>query len=110
VDILFESKKLKELCHDENLATRTFGHETARKLRARLDDLAGAPTLAYCHRLPGHFHALSHDRAGQFSIRLHGGHRLVIKPASTPTLKADGDLDLKSITAIKVIWIGDYHD
>jgi proteic killer suppression protein len=110
LDILFESNNLKELCHDEKLATRTLGPESTRKLRARLDDLASAATLAYCRKLPGHFHALTGGRAGQFSFRLHGGHRLVIKPESIPTAGREVPLDLNSITRIKVMWIGNYHD
>lgn len=111
MDILFRSRKLRELCHDDALATRTFGPESARKLRARLDDLAALANLSLARRLPGRFHPLTADRAGQYAVDLHGGHRLALEPAgdSIPTLP-DGSLDLSAVTAIRVVYIGNYHD
>jgi toxin HigB-1 len=111
LDILFGSKKLEQLCHDDKLATRTYGTPSARKLRARLDDLIAAANLGYAPRLPGRFHGLTGDRAGQYSLDLHGGCRLVVEPANEPLpLRADGTLDLSKVTAIKVAYVGDYHD
>jgi len=111
LDILFASKKLEKLCHDDDLATSTLGALSARKLRARLDDLIAAAILDYMRKLPGHFHALSKERAGQFALELHGGCRLVIAPANVPlpTLP-DGAVDLSRVSTIKVVYVGDYHD
>ena len=48
---------------------------------------------------------------GAFALDLQGGHRLVIEPAENPLPKLnDGSLDLSNVTAIRVIYIGDYHD
>jgi proteic killer suppression protein len=111
LDILFGSKKLERLCHDDKLATRTYGASSARKLRARLDDLIAAANLAYGPKLPGRFHGLAGDRAGQYSLDLHGGYRVVFEPANRPLpLTADGTLDLSKVTTIKVVYVGDYHD
>jgi proteic killer suppression protein len=111
LDILFESKKLEQLCHDDTLATRTLGAPSARKLRARLDDLIAAANLDYMRKLPGRFHGLSKERAGQFALNLHGGCRLVLKPANDPPPEhSDGTLDLSKVTTIKVVYVGDYHD
>ncbi len=111
MDILFASKILERLCHDDKLATRTFGVPSARKLRTRLDDLIAAANLEYARKLPGRFHGLTHDRTGQFALELHGGWRLVLEPANVPLpTRADGTIDLSKITTIRVVEIGDYHD
>ena len=111
MDILFKSRKIWGLCHDDTLATRTLGPESAHKLRARLDDLVALPNLSLARRLPGRFHPLSRDRAGQYALDLHGGNRLVLEPAgdSIATLP-DGSRNLASVTAIRIVLIGDYHD
>lgn len=111
MDILFGSKSLKELCHDDSLATRTLGASSARRLRTRLDDLVACPCLAVASKLPGRFHALAGDRKGQFAMHLDGGQRLVVAPANNPLpQRPDGSLDLQKVTAVRVEFIGDYHD
>jgi proteic killer suppression protein len=111
LDILFASKKLERLCHDDKLATRALGHLSAQKLRHRLDDLIAAANLGYARKLPGRFHGLAGESSGQFALDMQGGHRLVVEPAHTPvpTLN-DGSLDLSKVTKITVVYIGDYHD
>lgn len=111
MDILFASKKLEQLCHDDKLATRTLGAPSARKLLARLDDLIAAANLSYAPKLPGRFHGLSGNRVGQFALDLHGGCRLVIEPTKEPLpRRPDGSLDLSKVTTIKVVYVGDYHE
>lgn len=111
VDILFKSRRLRELCHDDTIATRTLGPHSARKLRTRLDDLFALAHLGLAHKLAGRFHALSRDRDGQFALDLHDGFRLAFEPAEQPrpTLP-DGSLDLSRVTAIRIVYIGNYHD
>jgi proteic killer suppression protein len=111
VDIVFGSRELETLCHDDKLATRTLGAQSARKLRARLDDLAAAACLAVAPKLPGRFHSLTGDRKGQFAFHLQDGRRLVVEPANNPMpLRTDGSVDLIAVTAVRVVFIGDYHD
>jgi proteic killer suppression protein len=111
LDIVFGSTRLKRLCHDDKLATRTRGALSAQKLRARLDDLTAAANLSYALKLPGHFHRLSKERTGQFALELHGGCRLVVVPVKRPVPKrTGGTLDLSKVTIISVVYVGDYHD
>jgi proteic killer suppression protein len=111
LDILFASKTLEGLCHDEKLATRTLGALSARKLRTRLDDLVAAANLDQLRQLPGHFHGLTGARARQYALHLHGGHRLVIEPADNPLpLRGDGSLDLSHVVTLRVLLIGNYHE
>lgn len=110
MDILFASKKLETLCHEQTVATSTLGELCARKLRARLDDLRAAKSLAVGFSLPGRFHPLVHDRAGQYAFYLHGGTRLVLAPAHNPVpTLPDGSPDLHKVTIIRVVFIGNYH-
>jgi proteic killer suppression protein len=110
VDILFRSKKLETLCHDLSAATGTLGAPGAKKLFARIADLDATQVLAIAPVLPGHFHALTGDRAGQYAFHLSGGIRLVIEPANSPLPRLqDGSVNLQEITAIRVIYIGNYH-
>lgn len=111
MDILFGSRNLEKLCHDDKLATRTLGALSVRKLRTRLDDLIAAPFLSYAPKLPGRFHRLNGARSGQFAFHLHDGCRLVIEPAvERSRIPGDGPPDLDQITTIRVVFIGDYHD
>ena len=111
MDILFGSKNLEKLCHDDKLATRSLGAPSARKLRARLDDLIAAASLSYAPKLPGRFHALAGVRKGQFAFHLQGGCRLVIEPANNPLPRCDdGSLDFEKVTTVRVVFVGDYHD
>ena len=64
------------------------------------------------HRRVGHRRrAAKHDRAGQFSARLHGGLRLIVKPQKQPPpTKPDGGLDWLAIDSIYIVEMVDYHD
>lgn len=112
MDILFASEALRRLCHDDAIALRTLDSAVVRRLRARLDDLSAAASLAYVARLPGRFHPLAEgNRNAQFGIHLCSGVRLVIAPAEKPgPLRADGSMDLDGVTTITVISIGKVHD
>lgn len=111
MDILFRSKDLESLCHDDKVAVRSLGAESARKLRTRLDDLSAAASLSYAPSLPGRFHALTGDRKGQYAFHLQGACRLVIEPIGNPLpCRADGSLDLEKVAVVRVVFVGDYHD
>jgi len=99
------------LCHDKRLATKAYGSESAKKLKARLDDLDAAQCMDVMRTLPGHWEELKRDRAGQFSARLHGGLRLIVKPQKQPPpTKPDGGLDWLAIDSLYILEVRDYHD
>jgi plasmid maintenance system killer protein len=111
VDILFRSRKLERLCNDDRLAQREWGKPQATQLARRLDDLKAARCLEDLRHAPGGLHELKGDRAGQLSMSLKGGDRLVFEPSQEPRpLKADGGLDWNQVTAIRVVEVGNYHD
>lgn len=99
------------MCHDKRLATKAYGSESAKKLKARLDDLDAAQCMDVMRTLPGHWEELKRDRAGQFSARLHGGLRLIVKPQKQPPpTKPDGGLDWLAIDSLYILEVLDYHD
>lgn len=110
VEILFANKKLQQLCQSRQALQREHGQSCARKATGRLQDLEAATSLEDMRTLPGSCHELTGDRAGQLAIRLSGGKRLILKPASDPApAKADGGLDWTNVTAIQIVAIEDYH-
>lgn len=107
--IAFASRDLEDLCLSERRAVRELGKPCARKLFARLADLKAASHVG--ELVAGYPHPLKGDRAGQFSIRLDGGNRLVFSPASEPVpLADDGSVDWRRVTSVRIVFIGDYHD
>jgi proteic killer suppression protein len=108
VDIYFASKKLEKLCSDSREAVKVLGADSARKLRTRLADLQVADTVS--ELVAGRPHPLTGNRAGQFALDLAGGQRLVFQPKGAGSPKASTALDWKRVTAVEIMFIGDYHD
>lgn len=88
---------------------RAHGEPAARKLRARLEDLASAADVT---ELPaGRPHPLRGDRAGQYAVTVHRGLRLVFEPTVKPPPESDhGGIDWKAVDDVTVVAIEDYHD
>lgn len=104
----FANSNLQKLCNSEKFATRKLGAMSARKLRSRLADIAAAHDVT--ELVAGRPHPLTGDRSGDFSIRLHGGHRLVFRPDHDPVpALEDGGIDWSGVTAVMIVEIGDYH-
>lgn len=109
MDIFYESDDLKRLCMEERVAKQKLGAKGAKKLRARYSDLEAASRVT--DLLAGSPHPLKHDRVGQFAISLDGGCRLVFRPEKTPPpTKDDGSINWAEVTAVRILFIGDYHD
>ena len=107
--IVYDNKDLEQLCLTDRLQKKQLGQSGARKLRARLADLMAAVRVT--DLVAGHPHPLTGDRAGQFALRLDGGRRLVFEAEhDPPPLKDSGFLDWSQVTAIRILFIGDYHD
>lgn len=107
--ISFLDADIEGLCKQSKLATRRLGAESAKKLQRRLNELFAASVVA--ELVAGRPHPLERDRAGQFSVDLHGGCRLIFKPTKQPPLsKADGSIDWAQVDDITIIEAGDYHD
>ena len=80
-----------------------------KKLRARLADLEAATRVT--ELVAGKPHPLKGNRKGQFALYLDGGCRLVFVPANEPVpQKNDGGIAWSEVTAVRIVFIGDYHD
>lgn len=107
----FLNAKDKALFEDLKQVARVYGPENSKKLKSRLDDLDAAQTMEDMRRLPGHWEELKNKRAGQFSARLHGAMRLIVKPQKhPPPAKPDGGLDWPAIDSIYIVEVVDYHE
>ena len=107
----FLSVKDKDFFGNSKEVIKKHGPENDKKLRNRLDDLDAAQSMDDLLNLPGKWEELKNDRAGQFSARLHGGLRLIVKPQKQPPpTKPDGGLDWRAIDSIHIIEMVDYHD
>jgi plasmid maintenance system killer protein len=112
LEILFSSKKFNQECNDYRLLVKKHGDRRAKKIRTRLDDLRAATNLEMVRPpFPGRCHELKGNRAGQLSFDLDHPYRLIFEPANDPIpLKADGGLDWRQVTAIRIIGVEDTHE
>jgi len=88
---------------------RKHGAPAARRLRARLEDLASARNVM---ELPaGRPHELHGNHAGRYAVTLGGGLRLVFAPTTNPPPESvHGGIDWAAVDDITIVYIGDYHD
>ena len=107
--ITFADKKLLALCSSEREQKRELGAVCSKKLRTRLADIDAAARVS--ELTAGRPHPLLNDRAGQFSLDLDGGFRLLFESAhpSTP-LRDDGSIAWDCVTEVRIVFIGDHHD
>lgn len=107
--ILFQDDSLEDLCREERKQKKELGADCAKKLRARLADLVAAARVT--DLVAGKPHPLDKDLAGKFAVSLDGGRRLVFEPAHDPLpVKEGGGIDWASVTVIRIVFVGDYHD
>ncbi len=107
--IVYRSNDLKQTCLQERRMQKELGAKGAKKLKGRLSDLAAAARVT--DLVAGHPHPLKGDRRGQFAVSLDGGRRLVFEPANEPVPQhEDGSVDWSHVTAVRIVFIGDYHD
>lgn len=110
MDLEFSPRRLEKQYNSNRELVRTHGPLRAKVLRRRLDQLRAAETLDAMRALPGRCHELTGDRAGILSIDLDGPYRLLFEPAENPPpAKADGGLDWRRVTAVRILGVEDTH-
>ncbi len=108
MQIAFNNKKLRELCENRKKAEAELGSDCSRKLRTRLSDLEAVDNVY--ELTAGHPHPLEPDSSREFSLDLSDGKRLVFKPDHEPApLNNNNTTDWAKVTAIIIVYIGDYH-
>ena len=101
LEFTFETKELREVCEDANVAKQQFGEMTSSHLKSTLADLAAADTLE-------EFLALScisvSGGDGVFCCNLTGGVTLSAKPGHKVLPKTDdGNIDLREVRRVKIL-------
>ncbi len=108
----FQDKKLGAACETQRSRVRAFGADRATRLQKRLSVLSAAMNLEELRHVPGRFHELKHDRAGQITADLDHPYRLVFVPVIAEAERpqhANGYVWSK-ITHVSIVEITDTHD
>jgi len=108
VQITFASKAIQRLCEEEKHQLKQLGTKRAKRLKNRLSELRAVQNVSQLQL--GRPHALTEDRAGQYSVDLDGPMRLLFEPTDQPppTLAAGG-IDWQQVTSVRLLEIGDTH-
>ena len=109
--IAFKSRRLKRILESDKEILRAYGEVRGKKVKHRMSVLRAAACLEEVPvGKPDRRHALSLNRKGQFAVDISENHRLIFEPDNDPLpLQKDGGLDLKRITAIRILEVEDYH-
>ncbi|HEY9595786.1 MAG TPA: killer suppression protein HigA [Spirochaetia bacterium] len=100
MEVVFDNNRVRKRCGDAR-----------GKLKQRLDDMLAADSMAVLETLPGHYHALTADRAGQWACSLEEPYRLVFLPVGNPLpVSKDGRLDTTRVTAVRIVEVVNYHE
>lgn len=100
MDVTFDNGTIRKRCRN-----------ASGKLKQRLDDILAADNMAVLETLPGHFHPLTANRAGQWACSLEEPYRLVFKPLGNPLpVSTDGRLDTTKVVAVSIVEVVNYHE
>lgn len=76
----------------------------------RLNELDAAECLADTVNLPGHYHPLTENRAGEWGADLEHPMRLVFEPADGPLPRLDDNsVNIAAVTVVCILEVVDYH-
>lgn len=107
----FTTEKLRKEFEDSRVLQRERGAIRAKKIMTRLAQLEGALTLEQLRNQPGHFHALTEDKAGWLACDLDQPFRLIFEVADVPVPQlAAGGLDWAKATQVRILGVLNYHE
>jgi len=106
--IAYASKTIQRLCEEDKHQRKQLGEQRAKRIKNRLAELRAVENVSQL-RL-GRPHALTGDRAGQYSVDLDGPMRLLFEPTDQPrpTLPSGG-IDWQQVSSVRLLEIGDTH-
>ncbi|MBF0432566.1 MAG: type II toxin-antitoxin system RelE/ParE family toxin [Fibrobacteria bacterium] len=109
--ILFKTKKLERTLSQQKEMNKAFDKRMVKKLRVNMSLLRASECLDDIPRTPPQrCHELTGRLKGKFAIDLKQPYRLIFTPANIPVpKKSDGGIDLKQVTAVKILEVIDYH-
>ena len=108
MQITYASKAIQRLCEQGKHQLKELGKNRAQRLKNRLTELRNVDNVSQLQL--GRPHALTEDRAGQYSVDLDGPMRLLFEPTDQPppTLEAGG-IDWQQVSSVRILVIGDTH-
>ena len=108
MQITYASKTIQRLCEEDKHQRKELGKKRAERLKNRLSELRAVENVSQLQL--GRPHALTADRAGQYSVVLDGPMRLLFEPTDQPppTLPSGG-IDWQQVCSVRLLEIGDTH-
>ncbi len=104
MEIYYSSRKLEKILTNNRQIKKEYGLFYSNLIN-RLSELVAANNLSEIPTIPPpRRHKLSGDKKDCWGIDCNRNHRIVIEPFGEYNIE-----DLKTITAIKIINIEDYH-
>ncbi len=104
MEFSFDTKAIRQICEDENVATEKYGTELAQKLKNRLADLWAAESIRDI--LVGDPGLLPNST---YKVNLSNTHRLVFGAIYNEVPKnATGQIDWLNVSRIKLLKIEKY--
>ncbi len=109
MDLAFATSDLEAAAQSESGLRRIFGASTRRACQ-RLYELASLDTLSVAASLPT-LDLRPNPDSGRFSVAVCRDHRITFEPIRKPgTSDSVEDLELASVTAIRILALGGRHD
>jgi len=106
MQVVYADKELARCAGDRAYAVRKMGQRRADVYMERLNDLRGAANLDDLKGVPGRYHELTGNRAGQWACDLDYPYRLIFKPI----MNSDGNvIGLIVEQTVSILEIVDYH-
>lgn len=100
MDIVYSNNVIRKRCQ-----------RAAGKLKQRLDEIRAAEAFAVLQTLPGNYHPLSANRAGEWACHLEEPRRLVFRPIESPAETSSGAGRARDrVTVVSLIEVVDYHE
>ena len=97
MELRYGDNELERQCTDARYMQRKLGAQRAKALKLRLDELRRVGELGDLLFIAGKWEAMKADRSGQWSGRLTGNWRVIVRPLS------------EAVATVEVIEIVDYH-
>lgn len=106
MQVVYADKELARCAGDKAYAVRKMGQRRADIYLDRINDLQGAADLESLKSVPGRYHELVGNRAGQWACDLDHPYRLIFKPVMN---SAGNIVGLIVENAVSILEIVDYH-
>lgn len=108
----YASGKLQKTCTDKKTARKAYPEDVVIRLYQRLDILRVYNHLGEIEfqAPPLRFHPLRADYPGCYAVKLTAQLRLIFKPCGPVAYLNENDVDLRTVSEIEVVAIGDYHE